>query len=147
MADIALTTRATTNRAIDIVTQPAPNDQITRPAAEAVTAGAPIRLDTGNGRWTNANATSAAEARATHIAARTVVAGEALTGVRGCIIDGFVLDALAYDAPVYVSVTDGRLTDTAPAGAGEQQVLVGRVVPGFATTLGTAADKLLDIRL
>lgn len=143
MADIALTTRATTNRAIDIVTQPAPNDQITRPAAEAITAGAPIRLDTSNGRWTNANGTIAAEARATHLAARTVVAGEALTGVRGCTVDGLVLDALAYDADIFLSNTDGRLGDI----AGTVSVVVGRVVPGFATTLGTAADKLLDIRL
>ena len=141
MAVIALSTRATTNRAIDVVKKPAHDDQATHPAAEAITAGAPIRLDTTSGRFTNANGTSAAEARVTHIATRTVLAGEPLTGVRACTLDGFVLDALAYDAPVYLSDTDGRL-DTV---AGTTSVIVGRVVPAFATTLGTAADKLLDV--
>lgn len=143
MADIALTSRATANRAIDVVKKPAHNDQATYPAAEAITAGAPIRLDTANGRWTNANATSAAEARASHVATRTVIAGESLTGVRRCTLDGFNLDALAYDAAVYISNTDGRLADA----AGTTSVVVGRVVPGFAVTLGTAADKLLDVQL
>lgn len=141
MAVIALSTRATTNRAIDVVKKPAHDDQSTYPAAEAITAGAPIRLDTTSGRFTNANGTLAAEARVTHIATRTVLAGEPLTGVRACTLDGYVLDALAYDAPVYLSDTDGRL-DTV---AGTVSVVIGRVVPGFAVTLGTAADKLLDV--
>jgi hypothetical protein len=143
MANIALSTRATTNRAIDVVKKPAHNDQATYPAAEAITAGAGIRLDTTTGRWTNGNGTTAPEARVTHIATRTVSGGEALTGVRRCTIDGLVLDALAYDAPVYVSDTDGRLADA----TGTVTALVGRVVPGFAVTLGTAADKLLDVQL
>lgn len=143
MAVIALATRATTNRAIEVVKKPAHNDQATYPAAEAITAGAPIRLDTTTGRWTNANGTLAAEARATHVAMRTVLAGESLTGVRRCTVDGFVLDALAYDTAVYLSDTDGRL-DTV---AGTVSTIVGRVVPGFAVTLGTAADKLLDVAL
>ncbi len=143
MADIALSTRATTNRAIDVVKKPAHNDQATYPAAEAIVAGAPIRLDTSNARWTNANGTTAPEARATHIATRTVAAGEAVTGVRKCTLDGYVLDAMAYDAAVYLSNTDGRLGDV----AGTVSLVVGRVVPAFATTLGTAADKLLDVQL
>lgn len=143
MALIALSTRATTNRAIDVVKKPAHNDQATHPAAEAIVAGAPIRLDTTNGRWTNGNGTTAPEARVTHIATRTVAAGESLTGVRRCTVDGFVLDALAYDAIVYVSDTDGRLGDT----VGTVSAIAGRVVPGFAVTLGTAADKLLDVQL
>lgn len=141
MAVIALSTRATANRAIDVVKKPAHDDQATYPAAEAITAGAPIRLDTANGRFTNANGTSAAEARVTHIATHSAIAGEALTGVRACTLDGLVLDALAYDAAVFLSDTDGRL-DTV---AGTTSVIIGRVVPGFATTLGTAADKLLDV--
>lgn len=141
MADIALQARATANRAIDVVKKPAHNDQATHPAAEAIVAGAPIRLDTTNGRWTNANGSSAAEARATHIATHTVAAGQALTGVRGCLLDGFVLDALAYDAAVYLSDTDGRLADA----AGTTSVVIGRVVPGHAITLGTSPDKLLDV--
>jgi hypothetical protein len=141
MADIALQASAVAERQIRLVKKPSHNDQHTAPAAEAITAGAPIRQDTATGRWTNANGTSAAEARATHIAWRTVGAGEPLTGVRGCLIDGYVLDALAYDAAVYLSDTDGRLSDT----AGTTSVVVGRVVGAFATLLGVAADKLLDV--
>ncbi len=143
MAVIALAARATTNRAIEVVKKPSHNNQATYPAAEAITAGAPIRLDTATARWTNANGTTAPEARVTHIATRTVLAGESLTGVRRCTIDGLVLDAIAYDGAVYLSDTDGRL-DTV---AGTVSTLVGRVVPGFAVTLGTAADKLLDVGL
>jgi hypothetical protein len=114
MADIALQASAVAERQIRLVKKPSHNDQHTAPAAEA---------------------------RATHIAWRTVGAGEPLTGVRGCLIDGYVLDALAYDAAVYLSDTDGRLSDT----AGTTSVVVGRVVGAFATLLGVAADKLLDV--
>lgn len=141
MANIALSTLATNERQIRVVKKPAHNDQHTAPAAEAITAGAPIRLDTATGRWTNANGGDAAEARATHLAWRTVAAGEALTGVRNCLVDGYVLDALAYDAPVYLSNTDGRLADA----AGTVSVIVGRVVAGNAQLLGVASDKLLDV--
>lgn len=141
MADIALEQRVTDEKQITVVKRPGHNDQHTAPAAEAISAGSPIRLDTATGRWTNANGTSAAEARVTHIAVRTVVAGESLTGVRGCLIGGLVLDALAYDAPVYLSNTDGRLADA----AGTTSVIIGRVVPAFAMTLGNAPDKLLDV--
>ena len=142
MADIALQARAAANRAVDMVKKPAHNDQSTNPAAEAIVAGAPIRLDPANGRWTNANGTVTAEL-ASHIAMHDAAAGQALTGVRRCTLDGYVLDALAYGAPVYLSNTDGRLGDT----AGTVSTVIGRVVPGFATTLGTPADKLLDVQL
>ena len=119
------------------------NRQMTLPAAEAIVAGAPVRLDTATGKFTNANGSSAAEARIWGIATRTVVAGEALTAIRNGVMDGWDLSGLAYDAPVYVSDTDGRL-DTA---AGTVSTVVGRVVPGTATTLGTAYDKLLSVEL
>lgn len=117
--------------------------QLTLPAAEAIVAGAPIRLDVATGRWTNSNGTLAAEARTKAIATKSVQAGEGLTGIQGGIMDGFDLSALAYDAAVYASDTDGRLGDV----AGTVSVVVGRVVPGFATTLGTAADKMLEVNL
>lgn len=141
MANIALTARATTNRAIDLVTKPNHADQRTLPAAEAITAGAPVRLDTTNGRFTNANGTTAPEARWEFLAMRTVGAGESVTGVRGCLVDGLDLSAVAYDAPIYVSDTDGRLGDA----AGTVSTIVGRVVAGTATTLGTAYDKILEV--
>lgn len=117
--------------------------QMTLPAAEAITAGAPVRLDTTNGKWTNANGSSAAEARVWGIATRTVVAGEALTAVRNGVMDGWDLSGLAYDATVYLSDTDGRL-DTA---AGTVSTVIGRVIPATSPTLGTAYDKVLGVEL
>jgi hypothetical protein len=141
MALIALSTKATADRAISIVRKPAHNDQASGIAGEAIVAGAPVRLDTTTGRFMNALGTTAPNARVIFIATRTVATGEAMTGVRGCTLEGYVLDTLAYDAPVYLSDTSGRLGDA----AGTVSVVIGRVVPGFATTLGTAADKLLDV--
>lgn len=118
-------------------------EQLTLPAAEAISAGAPVRLDTSTGRFTKANGTTAAEARIFGIATRTVQAGEALTALRKGIMDGFNLADLAYDAAVYLSDTDGRLADA----AGTVSTVVGRVVPGASTTLGTAFDKILFVDL
>jgi hypothetical protein len=134
MANIAL---VTANR-INVVQS---YRQLTLPAAEAIVAGAPVRLDTATGRWTNSNGSSAGEARTKGVATKNVQAGEGLTAIQSGIMDGYDLTALAYDAPVYVSDTDGRLGDA----AGTVSVVAGRVIPGFATTLGTAADKLLEV--
>lgn len=117
--------------------------QMTLPAAEAITAGAPVRLDTSTGKFTNANGTTAPEARIWGIATRTVVAGEPLTAIRNGVLDGFDLSGMNYDAAVYVSDTDGRL-DTA---AGTVSTVVGRVIPATSTTLGTAYDKVLSVEL
>lgn len=134
MANIALVTAARVN-----VVQS--YRQLTYPAAEAIVAGAPIRLDTATGRWTNGNGTTAPEARIKAIATKSVQAGEGLTGIQSGILDGFDLSALAYDATVFVSDTDGRLADA----AGTVSTVAGRVIPAFSTTLGTAADKLLEV--
>ena len=112
--------------------------QITGVADEAIVIGAPVRLATATGKITNSNGTSAAEARTLGIALNAAAAGEAVTVLMEGILDGFAL-AGAYDSDVFVSDTDGRLGDA----AGTVSKVVGRVVPGWATTLGTAADKLL----
>lgn len=112
-------------------------EQMTLVAAEDILAGAPVRIDT-NGLFTNANGTTTTENAAYGIGTRTVKAREALTAVRKGVLDGFTLTG-AYWAQVFVSDTDGRL-DTA---AGTQSKVVGRVIPGTATPLGTAYDKLL----
>lgn len=117
--------------------------QMTLPAAEAITAGAPVRLDTSSGKFTNSNGTTAPEARIWGIATRTVVAGEALTAIRNGVMDGFDLSGMNYDATVYLSDTDGRL-DTA---AGTVSTVVGRVITATGTTLGTAFDKILSVEL
>lgn len=113
--------------------------QMTLPAAEAITAGMGVRLDTTNGKWTKANATGAAEARAWGVAAKTVAAGMPVTAVHLGAMDGWDLSALDYDAPVYLSDTDGRLSTV----AGSTSVVMGRVIPATGVTLGTAYDKIL----
>jgi hypothetical protein len=136
MADIALVTANRVHIVESII-------QKTLPAAEAITAGAPVRIDTTTGRFTNANATSAAEARVFGIAQRTVAAGEGLTAIRKGTMDGFNLDAMAYDAAVHLSNTDGRLADA----AGTTAAIVGRVVPGTANRISVSHDKLLFVDL
>lgn len=118
-------------------------EQLTKPAAEAITAGAPVRLDTTAGTFTNGNGSSAGEARVYGIATRTVVAGEAVTAIRRGIMDGFNFTSQAYDAAIYVADTDGRLGDA----AGTVSVVAGRVISAHATTLGTAADKILLVNI
>lgn len=120
-------------------------EQFTEVTAEAVNPGQAARLDTSNGKLTKANATVAAEARILGVAvgSKANTAGEPTTIIRKGVVDGFDLSSLAYDAAVYLSNTDGTLADT----AGTVSTVVGRVIPGSATTLGTAKDKLLLIDL
>jgi len=112
-------------------------EQKTKPAAETILAGAPVRVDT-SGKFTNANGTSATEADYYGIATRSVVAGESLTAVRRGTLDGYTFTQ-AYSAKIYLSDTDGTLADT----AGTVSTVVGRVDSAWATTVGTAADKVL----
>lgn len=117
--------------------------QMTLPTAEAITAGMAVRLDTTNGKWTKANGSGAAEARAWGVATRTAPSGGALTAIRKGVMDGWDLSALDYDAPIYLSDTDGRLSTV----AGSTSVVIGRVIPGTSTTLGTAFDKIASIEV
>lgn len=138
MADIALTTAARVEVVESI-------EQMTLPAAEAITPGAPVRLDTSTGKFTNANGTTTGEARVYGIATggAAIAAGEPVTAIRQGVMDGFALSGLNYDAAVYLSDTDGRLADA----AGTVSTVVGRVIPGTSTTLGTSYDKLLLVDL
>jgi hypothetical protein len=117
--------------------------QMTLPTDEAVTAGMAVRLNTTTGKFTKANGTGAAEARAWGVATRTVASGMPVTAIRKGVMDGFDLSALDYDAPIYLSDTDGRLSTV----AGTTSVVIGRVIPGTSTSLGTAYDKILQIDL
>jgi hypothetical protein len=118
-----------------------PTTQLTLPAAETITAGEAVRIDTA-GKFTGANATTTTENRIYGIATHAAVAGEAVTAVRKGVMDGFVFTQ-AYDAIIYLSDTDGTLADA----AGTVSTVVGRVVPGWSQLLGTAADKLLFVDL
>ncbi len=119
-------------------------EQMTLLAAETITPGACVRIDTSTGKFTNGNGTSAAEARIYGIAvgSHDIPAGMPVTAVRMGTLDGFSFSQ-AYDAAIYASDTDGRLGDA----AGTVSVVVGRVVPGAAEPLGGALAKLLQVHL
>jgi hypothetical protein len=135
MADIALTT-ADRIEVVESLTQ------MTLPAGEAIEAGAAVRID-ADGKFTAANGTDATEAAIYGIATKSVPAGMGVTAIRRGVLDGFAISGLAFWAAVYLSDTDGTLGD----GAGTVSVVVGRVIPAHATTLGPAADKLLFVDL
>lgn len=118
--------------------------QMTLPAAEAITPGAPVRIDTSTGKFTAANGTAAGEARVWGIATgkKAIPAGWPVTAVRRGVLDGFTFSQ-AYDAAIYLSDTDATLADA----AGTVSTVVGRVIPATATTTGTAYDKLLSVEL
>lgn len=134
MADIALITASR----VEIVES---IHQATLVAAEAITAGAPVRQDTA-GKFTNSNGTTTTEAAIYGIATETVTAGLPLTAIRRGVLDGFTFTQ-AYGASIFLSDTDGRLADA----AGTVSTVIGRVIAGTATTLGTAYDKLLSVEL
>ena len=119
-------------------------EQLTLPAAETITPGACVRLDTSSGKFTNGNGTSAAEARIYGIAlgSHDIAAGLPVTAVRQGVLDGFAFTQ-AYDAAIYASDTDGRLGDA----AGTVSVIVGRIIPGVSEVLGGAYAKLLQVHL
>jgi hypothetical protein len=135
MADIAL---LTADR-IEVVES---LEQATLVAAEAIEAGEAVRIDTA-GKFTGANGTTTTENRIYGIAVKSVPAGMPVTAIRKGVLDGFAITAMAFDAPVYLSDTDGVLGTT----AGTVSTVVGRVIAGTATTLGTAYDKLLLVSL
>lgn len=115
--------------------------QMTLPAAEDIDAGQEVRLDTTTGRFTLANATAAAEAKAYGTAVKTVRAGMPVTAIRIGVLGGYDLDALDYGADVFLSNTDGTLADA----AGTVSVRAGLVIPGTASTLGSSYHKLLYV--
>lgn len=117
--------------------------QMTLTADEAITAGAPVRINTTTGKFTNANGTTAPEARIYGIATRTVAAQDAVTAIRKGVLDGFNLDSQAYDLPIFLADTDGRLGDV----AGTVSTVAGRVIPAEGHLRGNAPDKLLFVDL
>jgi hypothetical protein len=118
--------------------------QATAPLAETLVVGDAVRFDTSTGKFTGSNASAAGEARTYGILVSKDGAGAVGAAVRKGVLDGFALTALDYDAIVYLSDTDKTLADAAGT---VTTAIVGRVIPGFATTLGTAADKLLFVDL
>lgn len=114
-------------------------EQMTLEAAEAITAGFLVRIDTSAGTFTLANGSSAAEARVYGMALKTVAAGEPVTAVRKGVVDGHDLDSLAYDDDVFLSDTDGRADDT----AGTVSTVIGKVIPAEGQAVGSNPQKLM----
>jgi hypothetical protein len=115
-------------------------------AGEAITAGAPVYLAAATGKYLNSDGNGSSPADSVRaIALKTVIAGEPLDCAFGkSILDGYALSGLNFGDPVYLSNTVGRLGTT----AGSTSVIVGRVVPGFASGItATTPDKLLQLAL
>lgn len=116
-------------------------EQFTGPVNEAVAVGQYVRLNTTTGVIELGKATTPAEARKGGLALHAAAAGETLTAVRKGILDvGEALVGLGFDADVFLSDTDGTLRDA----TGSETLIVGTVVPGWAST---TADKLLRLDL
>lgn len=134
MTNLALTTAGILNVVESL-------EQMTLPLAESINVGQVVRIDTTYGTFTKANASTAAEALAYGILVSKDAAGKVGTAVRRGVLDGYALSALNFAAKVYLSDTDGTLATT----AGSETLVVGDVIAGTSTTLGTAYDKLLHL--
>ena len=116
-------------------------EQWTGPAAEAITKGEMVRLDTSSGKVTPANASDTAEYRTRGMALEAVAAGQSVTVVKRGVMDiGDVLTALAYDQVLYLSANDGLIATAVTV----ETKIIGRIVPSWGAT---TADKLLHIDL
>jgi len=114
------------------------------PALVDLTAGEAVIIDPTTGKLAAARGTTAPLARIYGITLRAVKAGYGVTVIRKGILDGFDLSALSYGVAVYLSDTAGGILADA---AGTVSTVVGRVIPGTSTLLGTAYDKLLEVEL
>lgn len=101
-----------------------------------------VRVDTG-GAVTPANGTDGTEDNYAGFAViESDRVGQAITVVRDGLLDiGNALSSVAFYAPIYLSDTDGQLSDS--AGDSTIDLIVGRVVPGWGSL---TADKLLLIK-
>lgn len=104
-----------------------------------IAAGNLIRFDKTTGRWVKTAGTTQANADDWFMAHSTKKAGDALTGIRGCAVDGFDLSSYSYGTPLYVSDTAGVVGDV----AGTVSVVIGYVRPAYAQPRGVAPDKVL----
>ena len=135
MADLALVSSGKVRVVESVI-------QMTLVAAETITAGEAVRIDTA-GKFTGSNGTTTTENRIYGIAKVSVAAGRPVTAIRKGVLDGFDVSGMAYDAIVYLSDTDGTLATS----AGTVSTIVGRVIPANSPVLGTSPDKLLFVDL
>ncbi len=147
MADIAV--RTVSYPTLTTSTKPAihvgerPVDQFSGLSGEAITEGAPVRIDSATGKVLNALATTAPNAAAKGIALKTVAANQAVTIVSRGTIEGHNLDAMAYGAAVYLSNTAGRVADA----AGTVSTVIGYVFGVRGDVPNAPMSKLLKVTL
>lgn len=113
----------------------------TAPASVDINKGQVIRVDATTGKWVKAAGNNAANAGTKRfIAINTVKAGQALTGVRGGLVDLGVaaLDGINFGAPIYLSDTPGEMTAT--VGESTTATIMGYVMPIFT---GPTVNRLL----
>jgi len=112
-------------------------EQMTLKTDEVVSPGKVARLAVATGFFTKGNASSPAEAAIYGIATGGVanVAGMPITAIRKGVLDGFDLSSLDYWAPVYLSTTDGALSDAAVGANEKQTVTIGGTPTGGTFTL------------
>jgi hypothetical protein len=125
--------------------------QRTLNCAEAILAGDVVRVvpsSTGAAQFTKGNATATVttpetitgEAQIYGVATHSANAGQALTAIRKGKMSGWTFSQ-AYGAVVWLSDTDGRLSEV----AGTINLIIGHIVPTTANPRGDAEDKILEI--
>ena len=141
MASIALTTA-------DRVHVIEPGVQATLPTAAAITAGAPVTIDS-NGKFAKADADGAGTLSSTWgIALRSVASGESLTAQRTGLIGGWDFSAVAYMANVLLADTAGEITATSSeSNGGSADVVLGFVEAVWDHLIGGSPSKALRLTL
>lgn len=111
-------------------------------AEAALVAGKHMKCDATTGKFEEAQGDSTTTAGAMRwLLCKSCAAGDAVTGVRGALIDlgPSALDGLNFGAPLYLA-DDGGISAT--VGDSTAAVVVGVVVPGWAS--GQTADRLMQ---
>ena len=141
MASIALTTA-------DRIHVVESTQQMTLPAAAAITAGDAVTVDT-DGKFALADADGAGTlAIAYGIATRTVAAGEPVTAVRKGVLSGWNFTGVAYWTNVLLSDTAGDITVTSSeSNGGSADVVIGRVIPVWDHLIGGSPSKAVLLTL
>lgn len=145
MADIALkpsTIGQTSNnfQTIDVVGLTVEQD--TGIAGEAIKCGAPVYIDPTTGRLLESDANVAARQKFYGFASHKAAVGESLTVYNRAVVAGYDLSAVPYGAPIFISDTQGVLSDT----AGTLSIKVGEVIPIYGQTRGNSPMKAIRIR-
>lgn len=123
-------------------------EQMTLPAAAAITAGDAVTVDT-NGKFALADADGAGTLGIAYgLATRTVAAGETVTAVRRGVLSGWDFTGVDYWTNVLLADTAGDITVTSSESNGASaDVVLGRVIPVWDHLIGGSPDKAVMLTL